>query len=233
MEVPRLGVKSELQLQALATATATRDPSSIYHLYHSSWQCQILNPLSWARDGTHILMHTSQVHYHRATTGTPKGNFAGAMPVPCGSSWHQIHTTAATWSTASDNILGSLALCTTREHLKGSFLKIKCYPLQLIFALLNIFNCSKVFVYAFLFGCVYVYILNTCVLTLLASKKISNSFFYFCPHHSSDPSCCGDNVGSLTCCFTGELPKFILIKPHKACLKAILVCRPIYQASIK
>ena len=56
MEVPRLGVYSELQLLASATATATQDPSCICDLYHSSRQCQILNPLSEARDGTCNLM---------------------------------------------------------------------------------------------------------------------------------------------------------------------------------
>ena len=40
----------ELQLLAYTTATATSDPSLICDLYHSSWQCQILNPLSEARD---------------------------------------------------------------------------------------------------------------------------------------------------------------------------------------
>ena len=36
MEVPRLGIESELQLLAYATATATLDPSLICNLYHSS-----------------------------------------------------------------------------------------------------------------------------------------------------------------------------------------------------
>ena len=36
MEVPRLGFKSELQLPVYTTATATRDLSHIYDLYHSS-----------------------------------------------------------------------------------------------------------------------------------------------------------------------------------------------------
>ena len=62
IEVPRLGVKSELQVLATATATATQDPSLICNLHHSSWHCQILNLLSEARDGTHILMDTSQVN---------------------------------------------------------------------------------------------------------------------------------------------------------------------------
>ena len=50
MEVPRLEVKSELQLPACATASATTDPSYVYDLHHSSQQHQILNPLSEARD---------------------------------------------------------------------------------------------------------------------------------------------------------------------------------------
>jgi len=49
MEVPRLGIKSELQLPATATATAMQDPSLICNLHHSSWQLWILNPLSKAR----------------------------------------------------------------------------------------------------------------------------------------------------------------------------------------
>ena len=63
MEVPRLGVELELQLLAYTTATATRDPSHICALHHSSQQHQILNPLSGARDQTSILMDTSQVPY--------------------------------------------------------------------------------------------------------------------------------------------------------------------------
>ena len=62
MEVPRLEVESELQLLAYATVTAMWDLSHICDPYYSSWQGQILNPLSEARDQTHILMHTSQVH---------------------------------------------------------------------------------------------------------------------------------------------------------------------------
>ena len=52
MEVLRLGVKLELQLQAYATATAMQDPSHICNLDHNSWQRRILNLLSEARDGT-------------------------------------------------------------------------------------------------------------------------------------------------------------------------------------
>ena len=50
VEVPRLGVEWELQLLAYTTATATLDLSRICNLYHSSQQCQILNPLIEARD---------------------------------------------------------------------------------------------------------------------------------------------------------------------------------------
>ena len=52
MEVLRLGVKSELQLLAYTTVTATRGPSLICDLHHSSWQCQTLNPLTEVRDRT-------------------------------------------------------------------------------------------------------------------------------------------------------------------------------------
>ena len=57
MEVPRLGVESEQQLSACATATATPDLSCNCDLHHSSWQCQILHPLNKARDQTCILMN--------------------------------------------------------------------------------------------------------------------------------------------------------------------------------
>ena len=36
-----------------------------------TWQCQILNPLSKARDRTHIIMDTSQVRYRWTTMGAP------------------------------------------------------------------------------------------------------------------------------------------------------------------
>ena len=71
MEVPRIGVESELQLPAYTTATATRDPSCIFDLQHSSQQHQILNPLSEARDRTCVLMDTKEVHYYSATMATP------------------------------------------------------------------------------------------------------------------------------------------------------------------
>ena len=70
MEVPRLGVKSELLL--LATATATQDPSLVCDLHHSSQQHQILNLLGETRDRTRNLMDTSQLHFHCATMRIPE-----------------------------------------------------------------------------------------------------------------------------------------------------------------
>ena len=61
-EVPSLGVKLELQLLAYTTATTMQDLSHICNLCHSSWQCQILGPLSEARDWSYIFMDASWVH---------------------------------------------------------------------------------------------------------------------------------------------------------------------------
>ena len=63
MGVPWLGVRLELelQLQAYTTVTATQDLSCIFDLSHSLQQHWILNPLSEARDQTHILMGTSWI----------------------------------------------------------------------------------------------------------------------------------------------------------------------------
>ena len=70
MEVPRLGVESELQLPAYITATAMPDPSHDCDLHHSSRQRQIPDLLSKAWDQTHILMDSSQIPFCCATMGT-------------------------------------------------------------------------------------------------------------------------------------------------------------------
>ena len=61
MEVPRLEVKSELQLLACSTAIAMQDPSHIIDLHHSPWQRRILNPLTKARIEPVIFTDTSWV----------------------------------------------------------------------------------------------------------------------------------------------------------------------------
>ena len=66
MEVSRLAV--ELELQALAYTTAMQDPSRVCDLHHSSWQHRIPDPLSEARDLTHILMDISQFRFRCTTT---------------------------------------------------------------------------------------------------------------------------------------------------------------------
>ena len=60
VEVPRLGVKSELQLPAYTRATATLDPSCVCDPQGNLWQHEILNPLIEARDRTRILMDTAR-----------------------------------------------------------------------------------------------------------------------------------------------------------------------------
>ena len=69
VEVPRLGIESELQLLTHTTATAMWDLSHIWDLYHSSQQHPILKPLSKIRDQTCILKDTSKIHFLCATTG--------------------------------------------------------------------------------------------------------------------------------------------------------------------
>ena len=45
--------------------------SRVLHRHHCSWQRQILDPLSKARDQTHSLMVPSRILFHCAMTGTP------------------------------------------------------------------------------------------------------------------------------------------------------------------
>ena len=63
-DVPSLGPESELQPPAYTTVTAMPDLNHICDLHQSLWQCRILNTLSKASDQNHVLMDTSQVHYH-------------------------------------------------------------------------------------------------------------------------------------------------------------------------
>ena len=74
MEVPMLGVELEPQLLAYTTAIAKPDLSYICDLRHSSWQGQIPDPLSKARDQTLILKDTSRIHFHCATMGIPRNS---------------------------------------------------------------------------------------------------------------------------------------------------------------
>ena len=52
-------------------ATAMPELSHLCGLHHSSRQGRIPDPLSKARDRTHILMDTSRIHFCCATMGTP------------------------------------------------------------------------------------------------------------------------------------------------------------------
>ena len=74
MEVPSLGVQSDLQLSAYIPAThrgvqgyfwelsrSVTELSRVCDLHRSSQQRWILNPLSEARDRTHDLMVTGQI----------------------------------------------------------------------------------------------------------------------------------------------------------------------------
>ena len=64
MEVPRLAVAAGLHHRHSSSG-------SELHLRPTPQQRRIPNPLSEARDQTHILVDTSWVHYHGAKMGTP------------------------------------------------------------------------------------------------------------------------------------------------------------------
>ena len=70
MEVPRLGVTSELQLPVYTPAT--QDPSHICDLCCSLWQCRSLT--HWAKPGVEAASSWILVGFltHWATTGTPR-----------------------------------------------------------------------------------------------------------------------------------------------------------------
>ena len=99
MEVPRLGVKSELHLLAWGTATSTPDPSCICNLHHSSWHHRILNPLVKTRDWTHNLMIPSRICFFCAMTWTPPLTF---------NKWHIVGGIQCTYQNALGKIYHNL-----------------------------------------------------------------------------------------------------------------------------
>ena len=74
MEVPTLGVELELQQPSYVKASAMWNPIHIHDLHRSSWQHQIPNSLSKARDRTHLLTGTSHIRFHCTTRGTPNSH---------------------------------------------------------------------------------------------------------------------------------------------------------------
>ena len=73
MEVPKLGVKLELQLPAYATTTATPDLHTAASSTYTTAHCNARSLTHWAVQGSNcILMDISQIHFHWATTGTPQ-----------------------------------------------------------------------------------------------------------------------------------------------------------------
>ena len=68
MDVPRLGV--ELNWSCRCRPIPQPQQHHFCDLHHRSGQCQILSPLSEAREQTCILMDTSRVHNDSATMGT-------------------------------------------------------------------------------------------------------------------------------------------------------------------
>ena len=92
MEVPRLGVASELQLPTCATATMP-DPRGIYDLHWSLWQCWVLKPLSKARDQTCILTVLCQALNLLSHSGNSPRDFILFQPAwatGCPDSWSNV-----------------------------------------------------------------------------------------------------------------------------------------------
>ena len=61
-----------------------QDPSRVCDLHHSSWQCQILNPLSEVRDRTRNLMFPSRICYplsHEGNSRNPSWQLNCAITV--------------------------------------------------------------------------------------------------------------------------------------------------------
>ena len=81
MEVPRLGIESEVQLPAFTAATAMPDPSRLCQLHHSPRQHGIPNPQSKARDQTWNFMVPSRIHFRCATSATPSITFIDCSPL--------------------------------------------------------------------------------------------------------------------------------------------------------
>ena len=102
MEVPRLGVKTELQPPAYATATATQDWSCICNLHHSSRPRQILNPprmkpaSSWIRIG--ILTGAPGTHVQRNGLRLPAPNPRPPPPSPLRGRGHGVCPGAGQWA---------------------------------------------------------------------------------------------------------------------------------------
>ena len=59
MEIPGLGVESELYPLAYTAATATSELNLVCHLHNSSQKCRILNPLSEP-----VLLDAGQSPFH-------------------------------------------------------------------------------------------------------------------------------------------------------------------------
>ena len=117
MEVPKLGVKSELKLPAYATAAATPHPSCTCNLHLSSQQRWILNALSKPRDQTCVLKDTSWVHYCWPTVGTPNYYYLEIRKnLEFTKSWYIITflgISSNPWNKTIDNIF----LATFKEHM--------------------------------------------------------------------------------------------------------------------
>ena len=90
------------------------------HLRPTPQQRQILNPLSEARNRTHNLMDTSQVHFRWAMTGTPVFILTNCVSSNSSSSTYLPHLPAAWPQTTEFHFMGSFLIMMEARALAGS-----------------------------------------------------------------------------------------------------------------
>ena len=153
------------------TATAIPEMSCFCNLHNSSWQSLILNPISRARNRTHILMDTSRVFFHWATLGTPGWEvfyywfnlLSSNLFLFSISSWFSLDSLYISRNFSSSSRLSNLLTCNCSviSDDPSSFDTVVMYPLSLLilFCLLFVLCLPKDLFLFFIFYYLFIYLL--------------------------------------------------------------------------